>query len=387
MTSSRSCSGSARTLAAALAAATALGCAGARPPAPPPLGTASPRILMLPLDDLAGHDVPLARLGAETIAALRRRGLDLVPPDDAEAFLRRHRIRSAAGVDLRTARLARDELGASAVLVTSVETWAARPWPRLAAAMRLVRTGDSPEVLWSDGAAAAGDERPGLLGLGLVRSADVVDRRVLDRLAGSLSAWLAGRGPRAPRCEADGRYAPRISYRAPQLEPGRHYTVAVLPFRNETDRPHAGELVALEFVRQLHALDRFTVVEPGEVRDDLLQYRLIMEGGVSISYAMTLLRTLRADLVVVGTVFDYRDDGGVPRVDFTALALDRSTERIAWQASSRGAGDDGVWLWDAGAVKTAGDLSCRLVRRAADQLATAAGRRPVPPETRDGVAP
>jgi hypothetical protein len=375
MSSSTSSSGELRSvaLAVALAAAALAGCGPHRGAVP--VGTPSLRIAMFPVENLAAASTPVEAISSSIQAAVAKRGLELVPRDEVEAFLQSHRIRNLAGVDLETARAAREELHADAILVTVIQAYSARPVPRLGLAMRLVATGDDPEVRWIDQVSMSGGESPGLLGLGLIRSMDRLQARVLDRLTGSLAAYTSGRGTPAPTCSGDGRFDPRISYRAPQLAPGRRYTVAVLPFVNGSERRYAGDLVALEFVRQLRARDRFTVIDPGEVRDQLLRYRLIMEGGLSLDYAKTLLRVLRADVVVAGTVREYLD-GDTPRVSFTAFALERESGAIAWQASSSGTGTDGVFFFDAGSVGTVGELACRLARQATDQLASGSGRHP-----------
>jgi TolB-like protein len=377
MTSSRSSSARARAAIAVLAAALSLvACSAHRKGAPSAGGARPPRIALFPPESLADSAVPLKRVAMAVEVALRRRGIEVVSGDIVGRFLQAHRIRATSGVDTASARAARDELDVDGILLVDVERYGLRPYPLLGLTMRLVAASDEGEVLWIDAATMAGDEAPGLLGIGLVRSMDVLERRVLERLTGSLAAYLDGRAPRAPICVGESRFEPRISYRAPQLDLGRRYKVAVLPFVNESDRRHAGEIVSLEFVRQLHAIDRFTVVEPGELRDQILTYRFIMEGGVSLSYAMSLLKLVRADLIVAGTVREYRD-GDPPRVSFTALALDRETERIAWEATSAASGADGVVFFDVGAVKTAGELACRMVRRAAEQLSAGGGRRPV----------
>jgi TolB-like protein len=404
MTSSTSSSAERRglALAVALAAAALGGCASPRAAAPPAglegVGPGGPRVALFPLENLAASSTPVGKLSAAIEAELGRRGVEVAARDDVETFLRAHRIRNTAGVDQETARAAREELHVDAILVSAVQVYAVRPWPRLGISLRLVGIrGDAPVVLWVDQVSMSGNEAPGLLGLGLVRGMDRVQARVLGRLGDSLAGYLAGRGAPAPLCAGDGRFDPRISYRAPQLAHGRRYTVAILPFVNASERRHAGELVALEFVRQLRARDRFTVIDPGEVRDQLLRYRLIMEGGLSLDYAMTLLKVLRADLVVAGTVREYLD-GDTPRVSFTAFALDRESGGVAWEASSNGTGRDGVFFYDAGSVGTVGELTCRMARRAIDQLAAGGGRRPltapaipvgplVPAESDEGAAP
>jgi TolB-like protein len=358
---------------AALALAVA-GCAAHAPVRPAIAPGPGYRIALLPLENRAGASAPTRQLSDGVELALRRRGFEVVAGGIVGDFLQRHRIRSVSGIDREASRAAREELGVEGVLVVTLESYVPRPYPRLGFLMRLIAAGDEPEVLWADGYTLAGDESPGLLGLGLVRSMETVQRRVLDRLTGSLMDRLQGRAV-ARLCASDGRFDPKIGYQAPQLRRGKPITVAVLPFVNETDRRHAGEVVAAEFLRQLNATDAFRVVEPGEVRDGILRNRLIMEGGVSLDYARILLTLVQADVVITGIVRDYRD-GEPPRVAFTAFALEQESQRIVWQGTSYSLGDDGVFFFDAGYVKTADELACRMVRRSIAQMSRGVGSAP-----------
>ena len=140
--------------AAALLCALVLGpaCAG-----PGRLRASAPaRIAVFPPGNVSGESAPTRELQAALLAALRARQLSLVEPAPLEEFLARHRVRWTGGVDRETALAAGAELGADAVLITSVELYKADP-PRLGLTLRLVSTGDDPAILWIDGTARAGD--------------------------------------------------------------------------------------------------------------------------------------------------------------------------------------------------------------------------------------
>jgi hypothetical protein len=128
---------------------------------------------------------------------------------------------------------------------------------------------------------------------------------------------------------------------------------------NETKRGEAGEVVALHFLRQLATIPGVRIVEPGLVRKQLLEFRLIMPGGVSLDQASAMLKMLRANLVVSGYVRRF-DEGGVPRIDFTTLVLDRRRESIVWESTSYGQGTDGVVLFDFGTVSAPSNLLCAM---------------------------
>ncbi len=362
MTWSPSSSSRGRAPAAALLAALVAACAHAPAPAPE---VARARVALFPPENLSGGPVPLREVSAAVEAAVARAGVEVVTGDLVQRFLKQHRIRFTGGVGAETAAAARDELGVDALLLTWVEQWAEGGVPRLALTMRLVSAGDAPVVEWIDARGAAGDDHPGWFGLGVVNEAPVLLRRTLDGMARSLAAFLDGKAPRAERC----RRARDLSWehRAPDLQLRGPLTVLVLPFVNRTDRRGAGEVVALELGRQLLAVPGVRLLEPGLVREELLRYRLIMEEGPSLDDVLALGASLQPDRVIAGQVLEY-DERGVPRLGFSAVALEGSKRRLVWRSSSFGEGDDGVWWFDAGRVSTPLGLACEMGRGVVEGL-------------------
>jgi hypothetical protein len=360
MTSSGRCSGRrALVRAAALAGAVAaLGCGHGGPR--PGVAVVRPRVVLLPVENLAARSVPVKEVQTAVEVALRR-GFDVVGGDILEEFLVRHRLRFSGGVDRETALAARDELGADAILVTSLTAYRSSSPPAAGIAMRLVSATEQPIILWMDQASFTGDEAPGLLGLGVVESIRVAQDRVVKRLVRSLEATLEG-NPLDAGCDTDPRYEPAVRFRA-RVPDAEAHTIAVVPFLNRTSRRGAGDAVALEFVRQLVDSGRFRVLEPGVIREYLLRARVIMPGGVSLETTRLLLGAMEVDLVVSGVVLDYGESGGKegPTIRFSATMLEGHGGSVVWQSSSFNRGDDGVYLWDIGRVLTAGKLACRMV--------------------------
>jgi hypothetical protein len=127
-------------------------------------------------------------------------------------------------------------------------------------------------------------------------------------------------------------------------------------------------VVALEMVRALAASERFEVMEPGRVREQLLSYRIILEGGVSFDTARVVAGMLDVNLVVSGYVREF-NDAGVPKVEFTVLVLEKRTEELVWQSTSYNTGADGVWFFGLGQVSTASALTCRMMRNVVEGMA------------------
>ncbi|WP_242352456.1 MULTISPECIES: hypothetical protein [unclassified Anaeromyxobacter] len=393
MTSSTSCSS--KVALAFLALAVSVACAGSRAAAPSPgaaraavMGAdsavpraepekprerprlAGRRIAVLPIENLSGGVVPGKHLLKLLSLAAARAGADVVEGNPVDEFLSRHRVRFTGGIDAATASAARDELEVDAVLVTSVLLYHAGAPPKIAVTMRLVATGERPEILWMDGAVLSGNDEPGLLDLGIISKIERLERNALARLTGSLAGFLSGQGSPVTTCPAERRFEPRVSFRSRRFAPGAA-SVAVLPFVNQTERRGAGEALAVEFVRHLSSLGTVTVAEPGVVRDALIRYRIVLEGSLSLLAVRTATEVLGTDLVLTGVVREYDDVGPVPKADFTVTLIDTRTEEVVWEATSDHRGDDDVVLFDRGRVNTATALACRMVRSVVDGIAAA----------------
>jgi hypothetical protein len=362
-------------VAAAVAAALALGaCAprvnGARHDALP-----RPRIVLLPVENLSAVNAPLRDVQTAIEVALRRH-FDVVSGDILEQFMSRHRLRFTGGVDPEIAVAAREELGADAILVTSLLTWRPSSPPVVGLALRLVSATERPSILWIDQHSFSGDEAPGLLQLGVVSDVKIALVRVVDRLVRSLDLAVAGKVPE-PQCGTGARYRPRVRFRPEVVPGGAGYVLAVLPFLNRTNRRSAGEAVGLEFLRQLVDSGEYEVLEPGVVRQYMLRARVIMPGGVSLETTRLFLGALEADLVLAGTVLDYAETVGPtgPTVRFTATMLEGRSGQVVWHSSSFNKGDEGVYFFGLGRVATPGKLMCRMVKPVVEELVRASAGR------------
>ncbi|HVI96663.1 MAG TPA: hypothetical protein VM753_21765 [Anaeromyxobacter sp.] len=343
-------------VACASALLTLAACASPRSaPSLSPAASPPSAVALLPLDDATGADAPVARLGARLAAALRARGIDVVAGERVERLAQSHGIRWTDGLDRETANTVRDELGVRGALVGTVSLYGVEV-PRLVLTLRLVDLGDK-SIRWIDGVAITGDDAPGLLGAGRVGAIEPLEDRALRELAASLARRLDGDGARAHACDGR-RYAPLTAFRSPRLGSIRGRTIAVLPFRADRTWREAGRIVALEFVRQLAAVEGVTVVEPGIVQTAL---RRFTDAGFSLDDASLAFDTIHADLILSGEVTQFEDGaGGSPRVSFKAHVLDRSSDKVVWDSISFGAGDQGVWLFGMGRVHTASEVTCRL---------------------------
>ncbi len=339
------------------------GCAAARQEqksaAPGPQGL---KIAVYPIENLSGEPVHLNKLRMDLISALKSRGIKVLDDRDLDKFMTEHRVRYIGGIDAGRAKAFKAETGTGGVLITSIELINEYNPPRLSVVCRLVSTGDNPRILWIEDAGMAGDDNPGILGLGIIDNLPGLEKRAFGKIAGSLAGYLQ-KGEARP-VKTYGKFSPKIHYRSPILDSDHAYRIAVVPFLNRSERKNAGELMALHFVDALRKAG-FSVVEPGMVREGLLDYRVIMEGGLSIPNAETVFNNLNADLVIIGYVSQYQDatgPAGNPVVEFFVNAIEKKSMEVVWASDSYNRGDDGVFFFDRGRVSTAGVMADRMAQ-------------------------
>ena len=162
-------------------------------------------IAVFPMENQSGKRVPLDDIRQSLIRQLKKHGVDVLDDAALDQFLAKHRIRYTAGLNSEQAQALEDEVSVNAVLLSSVEIFSEQPPPRIALLARLVSTGAKPMVLWSNSVGMAGDDSPGILGLGLIMDPNVLGEKATGVLIGSLAEYLAG--------EKDSREGKRKSFR------------------------------------------------------------------------------------------------------------------------------------------------------------------------------
>jgi TolB-like protein len=161
-----------------------------------------------------------------------------------------------------------------------------------------------------------------------------------------------------------------MSFGSPIADLDRRYSMAVIPFLNLSQRKNAGRILELHFVNQLFRNDSLSIVEPGLVREELLEHRVVMAAGPSLENAEVLSNdeSLGVDLVFSGVVFDYQDAFGIPKVDFSVTMIEKESRRVVWSSRSHGTGEDGVLFFDLGMVHTAHQLASEMARGTSEAL-------------------
>jgi TolB-like protein len=323
------------------------------------------RIAVLPIENLSGTPAPLKNIREALIKRLEKQGIMVLGDEAQNLFMTRNRMRYTGGLSKELARTMKAETGVDAVLVTSLELYDDIYPPKLSISCRLLSVNDDPQILWMEGAGLSGDDKPGLLALGVIEDPVSLRDKALDILVSSLMNYMDRQGAVPFRSSAIKTYSPAILYRSPSLSlRNGPYTFIVVPFLNVSERSNAGDLVALLFVEQLKKSASFKVIQPGLVRQELLNLRVIMEGGLSLANADALFSAIDADYVITGKVFSYQDYLGVsgsPYVDFTTIVIEKKTRRVVWSSDSYRKGTDSVYVFDFGQVNNAHAMASSMV--------------------------
>jgi hypothetical protein len=320
-------------------------------------------IAVLPFQNLSGTMAPLKEIRRLYVSELKKRGFHILEDEALERFMARTRIRYTGGINRAVAQAFKNETGVEGVLITSLELYSEVNPPKIALTSRLVSAGDNPTILWIDGAGLAGDDSPGILGLGLIEDPRALLEKAVARLTGSIGEYFAkGKGHIKGLKR---KFRPKASYRSDLFNPGERYTVAVVPFLNMSGKRNAGEILELGFIRSLERFEQFDVIEPGLVRQQLLTLRIILPEGISLANADALFATLNADLILAANVFDYQDYQGVfgkPKVGFFVQLIGRKSKEVVWSSDSYNQGDDGVLIFDWGKVNTAHAMASQMTQ-------------------------
>ncbi len=329
------------------------------------------QIAVLPVENLSGTAAPLKKIRDSLMDGLKARGFKTLDEKILEDFMASHRMRYTGGIDGATARAFMDRTGTGAVLISSLELYDDSTTPKISLTSRLVSTGNPPIILWMDTVAIAGDDSPGLLDLGLIEDHRVLLKKVPNSLSGSLAEALSGRRHGDLPGGKRNKFQPKVSYKSPSIDHEAPHTLAVLPFLNQSLRKYGGEIMMLHFVREMTKVENVRVVEPGLVRNELLNYRIIMDDGISLSNADIVFGALEADLFLTGKVLDYQDyqgSDGAPVVDFSLIMIERKSREVVWSSKSYNKGTDGVYFFNRGRERTASSMASEMARVVGERM-------------------
>src|SRR4030067_1701536 len=148
-------------------------------------------IAIYPVENLSGTPAPLKEIRQAFVERLKKQGVHVLNDEDLEQFMAKHRIRYVGGIDQGIANAFKEEIGIDGVIITSLELYSEMNPPKIALISRLVSTGASPLILWIDSIGLAGDDSPGILGLGLIDDPKALIEKAMKSITDSLLSYLS----------------------------------------------------------------------------------------------------------------------------------------------------------------------------------------------------
>jgi TolB-like protein len=307
-----------------------------RPTSQPPAGL---RTALLPFENNSGSRGAVKVIMPMVRDYLIRSGYRLLDTHEIEEFLVRNRIR-------RTGEISWEDL----VVVGAVEVFSEIDQPQTGLSCRFVDPVDG-HVLWAESIGLAGDDFTTILGFGTVQSLDVLAIKAVESLFRTIGKIRVGEEPRL-----------FVSHQAK-----KEFKVALLPFENLSGRRAAGRIILNVFVARLAMQSPYGVVEPGEVREQLIRLKVRYLETLGADTISELGREVAADYLLLGTVLDYREEikeGYPPRVATHLRLVDVENGRAVWAGGTSMTGDDSIIVLDLGEIRSI----IPLAEKAADKL-------------------
>ena len=341
------------------------------PPAPP-------TVLLLPLSNSSAEPGASRRMTPAVIEQIGLRGFRVINSERVEAALAAHRIRHTDSLSRADALALSAALDGDLLMVGRVLSLREAPVPQVGLTLRLLDPA-SGEVIWSRMHCRMGTHYRGMLGLGEVRDLGLLIRLTLAEALSTLSVDAATGQVRAD-LDGDVRrqlLAPDpVAYvrRGPALD--RVRTLGILPLANRSRRQGADAIVRDILIARLWATGRYRVMEPGELREQILRRGLFPTQVAGPDVLGALREELGLDAILGGSVLQFVDGNGSaalvePQVEVAMRMVSTEGGKILWDALHRRRGEDAVSFYDAGRIPTID----RLARAAIDDLLAGLLRR------------
>ncbi|MFQ5670095.1 MAG: CsgG/HfaB family protein [Acidobacteriota bacterium] len=326
-----------------------------------------PRMAILPLAN-SSIDPSASRLVTPAVAAgLREFGFEVLPAEQVEPWLRRERIRYTDSLSRTEEQGLASFLQVDYVLVGRVLSLVKKGVPEVSLTLRLLDAATG-EVDWSVLTSTTGARWRRLLGLGEIHDIETLLRRaVKESLAGlrmDENGDLVAAPP--PRIRPQAWAPDPIAFLDREADWSTVRTIAILPLANLSRRRGAGQILRDILVARLWATGRFKILEPGQVRQELLGRRLYP----SLASGPEILRSLRQaagiDALLTGAVLRYQEvpagaRGEEPEIEVALRLIDTDGGGILWSALHSRKGNDAVSFYDAGHIRAAPRLARALV--------------------------
>lgn len=306
------------------------------------------KIALLPFDNFSNNNDALDNMMPLIQAQLKDRGYDVLGYEEVDAYLCEKRIRQSSFMSRKVATELGKNKMVNTVMAGAVLTFTSGENPKIGILARLldISTG---QIIWSDFVSLTGEDFTKVLGLGTIKSMDLLIPRALDRLFAKID-----------------RTSPN---------PGNNdlYKIAVLPFKNASKHRHAGKIITHLFQNELSNNPMFDPVDFGDIRQNIINLRIGRKGEVDYNNLQALSKSLGVDAVLTGTVEEYRSGqsyASPPSVTISARLLDSRRNRILWYDNLHLDGEENIIALDWGRLRSADKVAYGAVSGLVENIKT-----------------
>lgn len=144
--------------------------------------------------------------------------------------------------------------------------------------------------------------------------------------------------------------------------------VAVMPFLNLTDSPHAEQKVRDIFVTELLSLGYFDVLEFGEMKKVLKEMKIDKPDDIDAAMIKKLGKSLGVQAIIFGVVEEYNKSvstgaGSFPEVAVNLRMVDTKTDIVIWMSSNSEGGGATVSFLGLGETPYISELTRKVIRQ------------------------
>jgi TolB-like protein len=309
------------------------------------------RIALFPFENFSEDLYALELVMPLVKDQLEAEGFSILDEEKLDRFLLKRRIRSTGYISKKIAEELGQKLQMEAVLVGSINTLDKGKKgknPRVGLSARLISCSDG-SIIWAHHVAATGDDFTGILGLGRVRSLEELAAKMTRRLLDS------------------------ISMVPPYKEREATYTIAVMPFRNESDIRGAGMVATYMFIVELFKNDNFVPLSYGDIRHLVVHFRVRSKGELDFDKSEAIKDSSGVDGILVGTVEHFDEEKGSvpPEALISARLIDARTGKIVWYDGFHYRGDDGISILDWGRLRSAENVAQEVISKSVKEMSKA----------------
>jgi len=304
-----------------------------------------PQVALFPFENFSDDIFATEKIMPIVKNQLAEKGFGVLDEETLERFMIKERIRSTGYISAEMARKMGKELDVSAVLIGSINTLNSGKNPMAGFSARLIDTSDGT-IIWTNHAAATGNDFTGILGLGTISGVVELSVKMIDKLFDSFSM--------VP------------SYKEREAT----YRIAVMPFKNKSDIKGAGMIATYMFITELFKTRVFEPISYGDVRDLVVALRVRSKGELDFKNIGSIEEASGVDGILVGTVEHYSEEmGSIPPLALiSARLIDARTGKILWYDGYQYRGDDGISIFDWGRLRSVENVAYIVVSKLVKEM-------------------